>query len=62
MQEQVYKKPVLDLAKQKQRLVKLWADFKQTTVECGHKAVSRLTDSIFNSTVTAIVLMVYYLK
>ena len=33
MQELVYKKPICDLAELKQRLVKVWPDFKQTTVD-----------------------------
>ena len=33
MQERVYKKPTRDLDELKQRLVKVWADFKQTIVD-----------------------------
>ena len=33
MQQRVYKKLVCDLAELKQRLVKVWADFKQTIVD-----------------------------
>ena len=33
MQERVFKKPIRDLAELKQRLVKVWVDFEQTTVD-----------------------------
>ena len=33
MQEHVYKKPIRNVAELKQRLVKVWADFKQTIVD-----------------------------
>jgi len=33
MQEHVYKKPIRDLARLKQRLVEIRADFKQTIVD-----------------------------
>lgn len=33
MQERVYKKPIRDLAELKQRLMEVWADFGQTTID-----------------------------
>ena len=33
MQERVYKKPIRDLAELKQRLMEVWADSRQTTID-----------------------------